>query len=66
MTGGRICQQGRGGLLPFSPEVLDSPVRSGYKCLGAQGLKEFRHHVIKAARYRVHASGNGCAGFLLG
>lgn len=50
MIGVRIGQQGRGGLLPFSPEALDSPVRSGYKCLSAQGLKEFRHHIMKRQR----------------
>ena len=66
MIGGRIGWQGRVGLLPYSPEALHSPMRSGYKCLDAQGLKEFRHHVIKVRGYRVHASGDGCAGFLLG
>lgn len=66
MIGGRIGQRGSSGLLPYSPEVLCSPVRSGLKCLDAQRLKEFRHHVIKARGCRVHASGDGCAGFLLG
>lgn len=66
MMGGRIGRQGRSALLPYSPEALHSPVHSGLKCLDAQGLKEFRHHVIKARGCRVHALGDGCAGFLLG
>lgn len=63
---GRVSRQGRGGLLPYSSEVLHSPVRSGCECLDAQGLEEFRHRVVKVGGYRVHASGDGCAGFLLG
>ena len=59
-------RQGRDGLVPYSPEVLHSPVHNGCKCLDAQGLKEFRHHVMKVRGYRVCAWGDGWAGLLLG
>lgn len=59
-------RQGRDALLPYSPEVLRTPVRSKCKCLDAQELKGFRNCVTKVRRCRVHALGDGCAGFLLG
>lgn len=37
---------------------------SGCKRFDAQGLKECRHHVIKAKEYRDHASRDGYSGFL--
>lgn len=66
MMGGRIGQQGRDALLPYSPEALHPPVQSRCKCLDAQELTGFRNYVIKVRGCRIHTLEDGCAGFLLG